>query len=1224
MKILSLRLKNLNSLKGEWKIDFTQSPFTDNGLFAITGATGAGKTTLLDAICLAIYHKTPRLGLLTQSSNEAMTRGESECCSEVEFEVKGKAYRAFWSMRRSRGKADGKLQGAEVELAEVEGGKVIASQAKKKLEEVERITGLDFDRFTKSMMLSQGQFAAFLNAKESERAELLEELTGTEIYGLISERVHQHWSESKQTLIALESRAQGVQLLDTAYRESLNEELSSLKNQHGTAKKEKESFDQCANWIKEKTDLAAELSQTSQSLINAKTALAEAKPELDKLADAEPAEQIKPLHDKLSDIHNTHRQYTESLESLRKQATELESECKEVDAEVKVSESTLQSTKVAQQALEDLITQTVIPLDSDIAQGKQKQSSLQSEIHEKNNKKHTLDASYQQLTTKLKEQNDTIAESEKFIEQNTNLKDVAPKLEGWKVQLTGLENSSRELTEIVSNLSLLGIQKAEQLEKQKKIESELKLAHSELKSNKEKELQLSSSYQALSGVSSLEEMEAQQQTMNQQVIVTHQLQGFQERWSLVFNEQQQQSQKMAQQESELKLRNQQRDSLREQYKSQNQLAQSLAQLVTQEEHLAVYRSNLRDDQPCPLCGSLEHPILADGAVSVPETIAQKEEAERRLSELKHQGEALSVEIKSVEFQFSENQSKLSAGQTELEQLQLQWNQKLPALDKAIDIVTPSSAAILTASLEEKVKASQSQISQLKAAEKALEESQKQTSTLSEKAAQLENQLKLETKDTQLIEKKQQDFAERKQKLEAQRLEQRQDLQSAMSEANLKAPDQNVELWINELKDQVDAFQNKEKHLSELRHSVTLVLAEQKNLDSQQSELTDALNQLQKQLVETSDLLNERMAKRTEVFANKSVDDERLKAREQVAQAERSTELIQAKHKSLKEKQASLSGQQSSINNSLSNTVVSKSQIQSEWEQALSSSPFDTVEQFQSALLPIEEKARIQQLKQSLNDSVTQLKAIQESANQKLSALNRHEKASEWIDIKLEDIQNQQTEAQRHLEGLTKREGEITQELVSDDKRREEQSSLFEEIERCRVEYDDIQYLHSMIGSQKGDKFRKFAQGLTLDNLIYLANKQLSRLYGRYQLQRKQGEGLELTVLDLWQGDNERDTKTLSGGESFLVSLALALALSDLVSHKTSIDSLFLDEGFGTLDAQTLDIALDALDSLNASGKMIGVISHIEAMKERIPVQLKVTKKSGLGISELAPEYRFNP
>lgn len=164
-------------------------------------------------------------------------------------------------------------------------------------------------------------------------------------------------------------------------------------------------------------------------------------------------------------------------------------------------------------------------------------------------------------------------------------------------------------------------------------------------------------------------------------------------------------------------------------------------------------------------------------------------------------------------------------------------------------------------------------------------------------------------------------------------------------------------------------------------------------------------------------------------------------------------------------------------------------------------------------------------------------------------------------------------------------------------------------------------LHGLIGSGDGQKFRKFAQGLTLDHLIHLANKQLAKLYGRYQLQRQGKDNLNFSVLDTWQGDFKRDISTLSGGESFLVSLALALALSDLVSNRTSIDSIFLDEGFGTLDAETLDIALNALDNLNASGKTIGVISHVEAMKERIPVQIKVQKNTGLGISELENVFR---
>ena len=114
--------------------------------------------------------------------------------------------------------------------------------------------------------------------------------------------------------------------------------------------------------------------------------------------------------------------------------------------------------------------------------------------------------------------------------------------------------------------------------------------------------------------------------------------------------------------------------------------------------------------------------------------------------------------------------------------------------------------------------------------------------------------------------------------------------------------------------------------------------------------------------------------------------------------------------------------------------------------------------------------------------------------------------------------------------------------------------------------------------------------------------------------RRSDSGLSLRVVDGWQADAVRDTRTLSGGESFLVSLALALGLSDLVSHKTRIESFFLDEGFGSLDPASLDIALDALDGLNAQGRLIGVISHVEAVKERIPVQIRVRKTRGLGHS----------
>jgi exonuclease SbcC len=260
------------------------------------------------------------------------------------------------------------------------------------------------------------------------------------------------------------------------------------------------------------------------------------------------------------------------------------------------------------------------------------------------------------------------------------------------------------------------------------------------------------------------------------------------------------------------------------------------------------------------------------------------------------------------------------------------------------------------------------------------------------------------------------------------------------------------------------------------------------------------------------------------------------------------------------------------------------------------------------------------LKQRLDTQLQRANTLLEQSAVQLEELNRVEEAALWIQTPQEDVKALLQQLQSEKDVFVERRGGISSQLSADQKEASRQQALLDQIEQQRQDYDQLSYLHGLIGSANGDKFRRFAQGLTLDNLVYLANKQLDRIHGRYLLKRKEEQGLALTVLDTWQGDVERDTKTLSGGESFLVSLALALALSDLVSHKTSIDSLFLDEGFGTLDAETLDIALDALDNLNASGKMIGVISHIEAMKERIPTQLRVVKKSGLGVSELDLQF----
>ena len=170
--------------------------------------------------------------------------------------------------------------------------------------------------------------------------------------------------------------------------------------------------------------------------------------------------------------------------------------------------------------------------------------------------------------------------------------------------------------------------------------------------------------------------------------------------------------------------------------------------------------------------------------------------------------------------------------------------------------------------------------------------------------------------------------------------------------------------------------------------------------------------------------------------------------------------------------------------------------------------------------------------------------------------------------------------------------------------------ISQQLQKQTSEFLKWKSLHELIGSADGKKFRNFAQGLTLQVLIAQANRQLEKMNDRYFLVQVGNDGLELGVVDLHQGGELRSVKNLSGGECFIVSLALALGLSALAGARLRLDSLFLDEGFGTLDEEVLEVALDALTSLRDEGKLVGMISHMSALKDRIACQIRVQPVGG--------------
>ena len=197
MKILAIRLKNLASLAGPFEIDFTAEPLASAGLFAITGPTGAGKSTLLDALCLALFGAVPRLNnaqasaktpdadgeISTGDPRTLLRRGTGEGFAEVDFVgIDGRRYRARWEANRAREKAAGKLQASRQSLRDIDQDQLLASQKLEFKSQIESVLGLNFEQFTRAVLLAQSEFSAFLKADDNDRSELLEKLTDTALY----------------------------------------------------------------------------------------------------------------------------------------------------------------------------------------------------------------------------------------------------------------------------------------------------------------------------------------------------------------------------------------------------------------------------------------------------------------------------------------------------------------------------------------------------------------------------------------------------------------------------------------------------------------------------------------------------------------------------------------------------------------------------------------------------------------------------------------------------------------------------------------------------------------------------------------------------------------------------------------------------------------------------------------------------------------------------------
>lgn len=1212
MKILAIRLKNLASLAGPFELDFTAEPLASAGLFAITGPTGAGKSTLLDALCLALFGAIPRLSNIGQSKvpdvdgeittsdpRTLLRRGTGSGYAEVDFVgVDQRRYRARWETNRARDNAAKKLQASRQTLTDLDSEQILSNQSKREFEHlIEARLGLNFEQFTRAVMLAQSEFSAFLKADDKERSELLEKLTNTAIYSQLGRRAYSKSKEAEEALRALTDQAGNFVPLDPEQRAALEASLDAAAQQLKVHQAHQRLLEQRRQWL-------TELQRLQEEQQSAEESLGRARQDWDRQA---AGRQTQAWLEKLG----THRHRFERRLVLRAQLTPLAEQIlahRRREAELAAERQRLETQRAgAAAALLDAqrhhadakpSLQQAFDTQSDVARLEQELAKLRALLLEAGQQ---AEQGHARVQTLLDQQQHVERRLEGIAQQLARSEDLSALAQSWNAwrdrlkslnltasrlkagesELPGLERraaeASRDLDREREALDLLYREADCEVEA---VTEQLQILGSLLQDNRKQQRAVEELARLWAGLRDvdwqLEEL-AREQDSARQERETLNAEGIR-----VSNE--------------LKVAEQTLAVTRELLERQR-----LARHVSAEQ----LRAQLQDDQPCPVCGSVEHPWHKPEALL--ESLSRHDEDE--------QARALqAVQIlQEQRTQLREQVGGIIARQKELlrqqEQLTLQRQTLAPDLD-----AHPHGAQLLDREPAKRDAWLQHRLEQLSEVIGTDEQRQEALLRLQKDAARLQQQVQIAVQASQT--------------------------------AAAQVTDQLKQI-----------ASDRERVDEELAAFAPLVPPG--TLDSLRNEGSSALMQLEQRVSERLDLLTQQT-------------DEQLEQRERQPKIEREQLEQQARIKlqaDLQQQVSALDEQQQASRRTLADLLGKHDDAQC-WQQALEqaieqarhsetaasaawqdaqtqsiqlAAELKSAEQQQQALQREQDEldgqigewrshhpelddttletllgyddASAAQLREQLQTCEKVLEQAKVLVHERQQRLQQHQ-AQHTDEIDLIGLETALAEAGQQLVASEQQCADLRAQLSEDQRRRDASSQLQERITQARADYQRWARLAALIGSAEGDKFRKIAQAYNLDLLVHHANAQLRQLVRRYRLKRG-GSMLGLLVLDTEMGDELRSVHSLSGGETFLVSLALALGLASMASSTLRIESLFIDEGFGSLDPESLQLAMEALDGLQAQGRKVGVISHVQEMHERIPVQIKVRRQgNGLSVIEV--------
>jgi len=1241
MKILRISGKNLASLAGEFAIDFESEPLASAGLFAISGPTGAGKSTLLDALCLALYGDTPRLlkrsstrlpdvGEETVTAQDARTllrRGAAEGWAEVDFVGSDdRRYRARWAVRRSRNKPNGALQPVKISLNRLpELIPVGGTNTEAAAEIVQRI-GLSFEQFTRAVLLAQNEFSAFLKTDENERGELLETLTGTTIYSDISRRAFERYKAEQVRTQVLQSKLANAAPLSPEDRALLDTERTNADSARQALDDRHALLEGQLRWHKEQDKLTRGEAQAEQVLATANAQSVDAAERRQRLTTLDAVQAARPLSLEVQRLEAERRQAHSAIETTQAQlAAALEvrrTSVAETDAATAQLDAAEAALRTATPQLDDAKA-----LDAALTTLAPNHGQAQSALDAARAQARQAREQHQAKSTALTGAQQARDNAATWLAAQSRLDAVAGAWGQWERLLRQGEDTLATLAVNQAAAERMQAQALGAAEREAQATSALAASTVRLDAL---ETTRRAAMAALAGLDA-EAIGAERQGLD---VRRERLTQAERTWTDLATAQA----TLAGLARDVDRVETARSNAEQGLAEARAAAPAVEAAMTQAERslaaaelacaadVEQLRANLEDDAPCPVCGAHEHPYahqaaplknmlaslraevdgcrlrVRDNNALQAQHAAAAGAAHERLAALAHERSTLGERVASLEQAW--HADPLAAVAPPADERADWFVAQRSALRDALDALARQeqqwrAAAAARDAAQHEVDAAQSDLARLRSAAEAEREA----------AAGLQAALKTHTLRHEAASAQ----------LDALLAELDAPLADAHGDGWQAAWRRDPATWRAARAQEAAAWREQTDALAHATAAIATLDVETTALATRIAEIDAASARSALDFERIDAELTQKRTARAALWAGRPARDveRELNAAVTGAREALAARQLVAQHAAQGETTArtALAGLVERVAQ-LDNAGVAAATALADWLEDYRKDP-DGVDDIAN----LDALARLLQVGTAwLAQERTALNAIDTEVGQATAILNER-RAQRLAHLASAPPDGQPVEAvtaafdaiqaERHaaIEASTSARLRVMQ----DDERRVAAASSLREIEQQQVQEQRWGKLSELIGSSDGKKFRNYAQQFTLDVLLGYANAHLAQLAKRYRLERVSYAGmpsLALMVRDQDMGGEVRSVNSLSGGESFLVSLALALGLASLSSNRVRVESLFIDEGFGSLDSETLGVAMDALDALQSLGRKVGVISHVQEMTERIATKVLVRPAGG--------------